>query len=104
MKLAIACALTLALTGGAEAHSFWANGEPVPAWVVSSCCGPADAHHIAALAVHIMADGYHIDGLKTVIPMSRALPSQDGQIWGFWNAGNEPEPVVFCFFYPVNGS
>ena len=34
----------LALAGPAAAHDVWADGSPVPAWVKSSCCGPA-AHH-----------------------------------------------------------
>ncbi len=91
------------VAGPALAHDYWADGEPVPAWVKASCCGPQDVHHLRAGAVHIMADGYHIDGLTTVIPIARALPSPDGSYWGFWNAGNEPNPVIFCFFAPVNG-
>jgi hypothetical protein len=86
------------------AHDFWANGEPVPAWVKAQCCGPSDVHHLRASAVHIMPDGYHIDGLKTVVPTRQALPSQDGDYWGFWNPVNEPEPVIFCFFAPLNGA
>lgn len=90
-------------TAPAFAHDYWANGETVPGWVKAECCGPNDVHHLRAGAVHIMADGYHIDGLKTVVPIARALPSPDGSYWAFWNSGNEPEPVIFCFFAPVNG-
>jgi len=88
----------------ALAHDYWANGAPVPAWVKARCCGPTDVHHLRAGAVHILADGYHIDGLKTVVPFERALPSQDGDYWGFWNPLSEPDPQIFCFFAPVNGS
>ena len=88
----------------ALAHDFWVNGEEVPAWVRSSCCGKADAHHIRASALHIMADGYHIDGISTVIPMSRALPSQDGQVWGFWAVPTVPNPIIYCLFVPLNGA
>jgi hypothetical protein len=93
----------LALAAPARAHDFWANGEPVPPWVKASCCGPQDVHHLRPGAVHVMADGYHIDGLDTIVPIARALPSPDGSYWGFWNAGAEPKPVIFCFFAPVNG-
>jgi hypothetical protein len=103
MRLAIACAAMLAC-GAASAHDKWGNGEPVPAWVKSACCGPEDSHQIPASAVHIEPDGYHIDGINTVVPITRALPSPDGKIWGFWMNQSEPEPVIFCFFYPVSGS
>jgi hypothetical protein len=99
-----ACLLAGALVAGpASAHDYWANGVKVPGWVKSQCCGPNDVHHLNPGAVHIMHDGYHIDGLKTVVPISRALPSPDGTYWAFWNPTNEPEPVIFCFFAPVNG-
>jgi hypothetical protein len=87
----------------AAAHDFWSNGDPVPAWVKAECCGPRDVHHLSARAVHIMPDGYHIDGLRTIVPVSRALPSPDGSYWAFWNSVSEPDPVIFCFFAPVNG-
>ena len=103
MKIAIALALALSAMP-ARAHDFWSNGEPVPAYVKANCCGPADAHHIKPAAVHIMADGYHIDGLDIVIPANRVLPSPDQEYWGFWNANAEPKPVVFCFFAPLNGT
>jgi hypothetical protein len=51
-----------------------------------------------------MSDGYHIDGLKTVVPIARALPSPDGTYWGFWNPALEPNPTVYCFFAPFNGT
>ncbi len=87
----------------ATAHDFWTNGTPVPAWVKAECCGPNDVHHLRPGQVHVKADGYHIDGIRTVVPMERALPSQDGDYWGFWVPG-DVEPVIFCFFAPVNGS
>ena len=88
----------------AMGHDNWANGQPIPAWVKSYCCGPEDVHHIPASAIHVMADGYHIDGIQTVVPIEHALPSQDGDYWGFWFPSAEPDPVIFCFFAPVNGS
>jgi hypothetical protein len=98
------CAASLLVSPAALAHDFWSNGEPVPPWVKAQCCGPRDVHHLRAGAVHIMSDGYHIDGIKTVVPVSRALPSPDGQYWAFWNSVAEPEPVIFCFFAPLNGA
>ena len=89
----------------ASAHDFWSNGEPVPAWVKSACCGPEDVHHLNPAAVHIMPDGYHIDGIKTVVPADKALPSPDGTYWGFWiDSPSIPEPHIFCFFAPLNGA
>ena len=94
----------LLLTTPASAHDAWINGEPIPSWVRSSCCGPSDAHHIPASAVRVMPDGYHIDGINTVVPIDRALPSQDGAIWGFWLPTAEPNPTIYCFFFPTNGT
>lgn len=91
------------LTGPASSHDRWGNGDPVPAWVKSACCGPNDVHQIPDSAVHVMADGYHIDGIDTIVPPDRALPSPDGRIWGFWTPTSEPDPVIFCFFYPLKG-
>ncbi len=87
----------------AMAHDAWSNGEPVPPWVKAECCGPQDVHHLRAGAVHIRPDGYHIDGIETVVPISRALPSPDGGYWAFWNPQGEPAPAIFCFFAPLNG-
>jgi len=103
-SVATLCLASTLLSAPAFAHDYWANGEPVPPWVKSSCCGPQDVHHLRASAVHIMPDGYHIDGLNTVIPVGRALPSPDGSYWAFWNPVGEPEPVIFCFFAPLNGA
>lgn len=86
------------------AHDFWDDHTPVPAWVKAQCCGPNDVHHLPASAVHILPDGYHIDGIRTVVPAHRALPSPDGTYWAFWNSVGEPEPVIFCFFAPLNGA
>jgi hypothetical protein len=88
----------------AAAHDFWTDGGPVPAWVKLQCCGVADAHHLRYSAVHALSDGYHIDGIETVIPYANALPSKDGSYWGFWNRAYEPNPQILCFFAPVTGS
>lgn len=103
-KLSAAGAAILGLLSTpASPHDFWSNGEAVPPWVKTWCCGPTDVHRLEPRAVHIMADGYHIDGLSVVIPMSRAMPSPDGQYWAFFDA-SAPEPFVFCFYAPLNGA
>ena len=93
-------------SGLGNAHDKWSDGEDVPEWVKSTCCGKADAHHVKVSSVHLMQDGYHIDGLGAVIPIDKALPSMDGQYWGFWNNVMDPKDihVVYCFFAPVNGT
>jgi hypothetical protein len=86
----------------AFAHERWANGDPVPSWVGASCCGPADAHHLESSQVHTLPDGWHIDGVKVVLPYGKELPSQDGEYWIFyrdtWASTN-----VWCFFAPAKG-
>ena len=101
----IAMALGLAaLCSTALAHDKWGNGQAVESWVKAQCCGPEDVHHIPASAISIQQDGYHIKGLTVVVPFSSALPSPDGTYWGFWRDALEPDPVIFCFFAPSNGS
>lgn len=95
--------LALLAASPASAHDFWSNGEPVPAWIKAQCCGPEDVHHLRAGAVHVQADGYHIES-PNAVPVARALPSADGEYWGFWIPSTEPEPVIFCFFAPLNGA
>jgi hypothetical protein len=41
-----ALGVALALFRTAHAHDHWVNGEPVPAWVKTVCCGLKDAHHL----------------------------------------------------------
>ncbi len=94
----------LLISTPALAHDFWSNGEEVPAWVKAECCGKGDAHHIRAGAVHIRPDGYHVDGIQTVIAIDKTLPSLDGSYWAFWNPRNEPAPPIICFFAPLNGA
>ena len=103
LRTILTCA-ALAITGSAHGHNFWENGEEVPAWVKSSCCGKADSRHLKASAVHLMADGYHIDGLDVVVPEAKALPSPDNNYWGFWNPAYEPNPLIYCLFVPFRGT
>ena len=86
----------------ASAHDQWADGSAIPAWVKSSCCGPADAHLLSPSDVSLQDDGWHIKGLGTIVRSERVLPSQDGQIWGFWNDADGPNAMVWCFFAPMS--
>jgi len=88
----------------ALAHDFWSNGDPVPAWTKKWCCGDNDVHRLYPGAVHILADGYHVDGLATVLPFSKAIPSPDGQYWAFFRDEEGPEAHVSCFYAPANGA
>lgn len=84
----------------AEAHDQWANGQPIPPWIKSTCCGPADAHHLSPTQVHIVGDHYEIDGVEMHVPLGKALPTQDGDYWIFY-ACNSPNCNVYCFFAPM---
>jgi hypothetical protein len=100
----------------AKAHDQWANGAAIPSWVKSSCCGPADAHHLKPEQVTRDGDYYHVVGYDRSIPVAQALPSQDGDYWIFYKddpAGDYYSPEggkghheasqsgVYCFFVPM---
>lgn len=87
----------------AMAHDRWADGTEVPPWVKAACCGPRDVHHLKPSEVHITADGYLVDGIASPIPIAKAQPSMDGEFWIFYNPIGLPDPVIFCFFAPLNG-
>jgi hypothetical protein len=97
--IAALVAVTIAHPSRAVGHDVWSNGARVPPWIKKACCGPSEVHRLPADKVRALPDGYHVDGLDTVIPYSRALPSHDGEFWGFWNS-DATHPVVFCFFAP----
>jgi hypothetical protein len=88
--------------GAAHAHDQWADGTRVPAWVKQYCCGAADAHLLDIGQVHRVVGGFRIDGLKRVVPPERVYPSQDGQVWAFYNGGFGPDALVRCLFIPWN--
>lgn len=104
-------ALSVCLSLSATAHDQWANGQPIPDWVKSSCCGPADAHHLRADQVIDHGDYYTVEGVEGFsdeqkIPGARAIPSQDGDYWLFfsnYSYGGTSERTVFCFFVPFAG-
>lgn len=102
--LALALSQACLSPSPAPAHDFWANGEPVPPWVKSWCCGPSDVHMLNPGAVHVLADGYRIDGLKYTVPFTRALPSADGHYWAFFKESDGPNAYIYCFYAPVNGA
>jgi hypothetical protein len=94
----------------AWAHDRWANADPVPDWIKTSCCGKADAHHLRPEQVHDMGDWYEVDGYHGNggrIPRIRATPSQDGEYWIFYGEGHAlsgGDPIqsgVYCFFVPM---
>jgi hypothetical protein len=94
-------ATLLMLCAPACAHEQWANGNPVPDWVKSSCCGPEDVHHLTAQQVHAMSDGWHVEGYRDVLPYGRELPSQDGDYWIFYKSYPDgSQTPVYCFFAP----
>lgn len=105
-RIVIACLLAfLAIclyAAGAKAHDLWRNGEPIPAWVKASCCGPADAHNIPESDVVVTRAGYLVAGRTEPIPFDKASPSPDGTHWIFYT-GDINKATIFCFFVPVKG-
>lgn len=98
-------AALLALPSAVQAHTTWANGLPVPAWVTKACCGPSDAHHLRADQVRRVPDGYRIDGYEGMVYDAQVLPSEDGEYWAFYSQstqrnGDKIFTSVFCFFAP----
>jgi len=98
----IALCAALALFQTAHAHDRWDNGEQVPAWVKTECCGPKDAHHLRPEQVRRNAAGdYVVDIYPDPIPARRALPSQDGDYWLFFYNDYGYFGSVRCFFVPA---
>lgn len=98
MRLAVLL-LLLAYAGKAQSHERWANGSAIPAWVKSSCCGPADANLLDISQIHDVKGGYQIEGLDNIVPEDRTFDSQDGQVWAFYTPGT-PKAFVHCLFIP----
>ena len=98
----LAFAIALALFRTAHAHDRWYNGEPVPAWVKTVCCGPNDVHHLRPEQVGRNAAGdYEVDIYPFPIPARMALPSQDGEYWLFFYKDYGLDGMVRCFFVPA---
>lgn len=111
MRGLLALMLVLAISP-ALAHDRWKNGDPVPSWIKSACCGPNDVHLLDPAQVtrdaandYIVNDEGHIFRIKE----DKTLPSQDGYIWIFYNATTSNcmteqdgmQPCVYCFFIPM---
>ncbi|SDR43904.1 hypothetical protein SAMN05519103_03122 [Rhizobiales bacterium GAS113] len=95
-------AVVLAVARQAQAHDQWGDGAPVPPWVKGSCCGLEDVHHRTASQIHAMADGWHVDGLRTIIPYGRELPlrtATTGFSIGYGRTANRRR--FYCFFAPA---
>ena len=88
----------------AQAHDAWQNGDPVPPWVKSACCGPEDVHHLTEDQIHITPQGYKIDGYPEIIPLERALPSPDGTPWVFYRQVGSYFSPVYCLFVSLKGT
>lgn len=94
-------ALATGFGAPAQAHTQWANGEPVPEWVTQACCGSDDVHHLRPEEVHVVEGGYRIDGVKAMVPFSHTLPSPDGTYWIFYrDYPGGGQSSIFCFFAP----
>ncbi len=90
----------------ARAHDVWANNTAVPSWVKAACCGPDDVHHLTPDMVRAMKDGWHIEGVKEVLPYGKELPSEDGDWWVFYKDYPNQSggfQAVYCFFAPRQG-
>jgi hypothetical protein len=86
----------------AYAHERSNNGEQVPAWVKTACCGPNDVHHLRPEQIRRNAAGdYVVDIYPWPIPAHIALPSQDGDYWLFFYEDFGVYGRVRCFFAPA---
>jgi hypothetical protein len=85
-----------------HAHEHWKNGEQVPAWVKTACCGPNDVHHLRPEQIRRNAAGdYVVDIYPWPIPARLALPSQDGDYWLFFYEDFGVYGRIRCFFAPA---
>ena len=85
--------------GRAWPHDVWANGDKVPAWVATSCCGQADAHVLGPDDYFIDSAGFHVKGIGMTVPLDKVLPSQDGKVWAFYPSGVGENAKIYCVFY-----
>lgn len=100
MKILIAAAAVLALTGVAQAHDHWINAGRYRSPVDSTlCCGENDCAVIPANEVRLTAAGYLLrDG--EVVPFREALLSEDGK----YHRCHRYDGSRRCFFAPGYGS
>lgn len=103
--LAVAALLAIFCVEAAFAHDEWHNGDPVPDWVKSTCCGLADAHRVTDAQIHTRADGWHVDGYNAAIPYGSELPTQDDSNWIFYrDYPDGTQSRVYCFFTRSRGT
>lgn len=81
------------------AHDKWANGDSVPSWIKSACCGQADAHILGLDEYSIDATGFHVRGINMSFPLDKVLPSQDGNVWAFYPPNVGLNAQIYCVFY-----
>lgn len=100
MRGLVAGVIGIVLSGlPVRAHTVWANGDKVPDWVRSSCCGAADAHLLDPDDFWIDPSGFHIREIDMVVPIDRVQPSMDGRVWAFYNPSLGRGATVYCVFY-----
>ena len=97
----VGCALASISSSPMRAHDQWADGSPIPAWVSQHCCGVADAHRLKVRQIHQVEGGWRVDGYSRIIPDAVVFPSQDENVWLFYDTlddGAQMAPI--CFFIP----
>lgn len=95
--------ILLVMASPSQAHNAWADGSKIPDWVKASCCGPADAHRLQPEQITRDGDYYLVEGYRRPIPVSQALPSQDGNYWVFYkDLDNGDQSGIYCLFVPMS--
>lgn len=104
-RAALILAILLLGASVSHAHTRWADGSPVPAWIMKACCGPSDVHHLRPDQVELRDDGYHVEGYPDPIPVREAMASQDGDYWAFYHEflGGQ-KTRMYCLFVPFSGA
>jgi len=126
---AIPLIVSLLASPSAIAHTVWANGETVPPWVRSSCCGVSDLHHLTPDMVHGPFDlaearrylpnaqepvigGCGPEGgtcvtdaqMYVVDGFGYPVPASKvlpSQDGNYWIFYRDGSPYVYCFFIPM---
>lgn len=76
----------------------WIMNDPNPE--ISSCCGPADCHHVEG--VEATGAGWHLPATLETIPFDKAKLSKDGKFVRCHFAGDKNK--TRCLFVPPGGS
>lgn len=99
----IIVAAFMAAIRASHAHDYWATGEPIPAWIKASCCGPEDVHRYTMDQIRETKGGYIVPGYKSVIPNNKPLASQDQYAYVFFrDYPDGSQSGVYCIFLPVS--